>query len=102
MWSYACCEIGSRTVVVPSRSSCMRKEAHSGGTPSLVQAIWRAGLLMLSNARRMSQYGVFEGVHQEEGGTVCAMFGTEAMLRRVQHVVGLPGSAYAVCKDAGP
>ena len=33
VWAYACCEMGSRTVVVPSRSSCMRKEAHSGGLP---------------------------------------------------------------------
>ena len=53
-------------------------------------------------SRGMSFFGVFEGIHQEEGGTVCAMFSTESMLRRVQHVVGLPGSAYAVREDAGP
>ena len=55
VWSYACCEMGSRTVVVQSRLSCMRKKAHSGGTPSRVQVNCRAGLLILSNARRMSQ-----------------------------------------------
>ena len=53
--SCACWERGRRTVVVPSRSSWMRKCAHSFGTPRRVQAIWRAGLLMLSKARRMSQ-----------------------------------------------
>ena len=41
--------------MVPSMSSWMRKEAHSGGTPNRVHAICRAGLLMLSKARRMSQ-----------------------------------------------
>ena len=68
---------GRRTVVVPSRSSWMRNWAHSLGTPSLVQAIWRAGLLMLSKARRMSVpgrdetggvgfFGMFQGVYEEE------------------------------------
>ena len=36
-------------------SSCIRNDAHSGGTPKRVQAICRAGLLMLSKARLMSQ-----------------------------------------------
>ena len=49
----------------------------------------------------MSFFGVFEGVYQKKGGAVCAMFGTEAVLRRVKHVMGFPGSAYAVREDAG-
>ena len=53
--SCACWEMGRRTVVEPSRSSWMRNWAHSLGTPSRVHAICRAGLLMLSKARRMSQ-----------------------------------------------
>jgi hypothetical protein len=53
--SCACWKMGRRTVVVPSKSSWMRYWAHSGGTPRRVHAIWSAGLLMLSNARWMSQ-----------------------------------------------
>ena len=81
------------------------------GTPSLVQAIFRAGLLMLSKARRMSQeetrhavrfFGVFKCVDKEEGGAVSAMVGAESMLRRVEYVLGLPCGADAVGEYAGP
>ena len=82
-------------------SSCIRNDAHSGGTPNLVQAICRAGLLMLSKARRMSQ----EETRQAECVSLaCSRASTsrsEALSVWVEHVVGFPSPANSVRENAG-
>ena len=47
-------------------------------------------------------FGLFQGVNEEETGTVRAMVGAESVLEGVEEVVGFPGVADAVCQYAGP
>ena len=89
--SWANCETGSRTDVVPSMSSWMRKEAHSGETPSLVQAICSAGLLMLSKARRMSQ--------EETRHAVCVSLACSSASTRRREALSVPWLARNPCWD---
>ena len=45
---------------------------------------------------------VFQGVDEEEWGTIRAMVGAESVLGRVEKLVCFPGVADAVCQYAGP
>ena len=45
---------------------------------------------------------VFQGVDEEEGGTIRAMVGAESVLKGVKKIVGFPGVADAMCQYAGP
>ena len=47
-------------------------------------------------------FDVFECIHQKKGCAVSAMFGTESMLRWVEHVEVFPGVADAVGENACP